>query len=168
MKTSIQWRNPYDADENAYFDEITQIDFTGDPGMTMQAPAEEQDINIIMKRFGVKDGSRLPYWQDANAMYGDFSNIPHDPVEVAETIRLGNNAFAALPADIRRNFESGGHLYNWLQDPKNKDKATDLGLLARPIPKTPAAPAAPLVSTSTSSDKEPLVPTPQPSTGEPK
>jgi len=166
----MKWRNPYDTDENEYYDKLTQIDCTGDPGMTLQAPTEEQDINVIMKRFGIKDGSVLPRWQDPQALYGDFTEIPTDPVEAAEYIRRGEVAFATLPATIRTRFDSGARLFNWLTDPKNEDEAVTLGILERK--KTPPVP--PLVwdnwkkfmgeqssvSSSTSSDKEPLVPTP--------
>lgn len=166
--TSTIWRNPYNVEENQYFDELTKIDCTNDPGVTLQAPAEEQDINVIMKRFGVKDGSKLPYWTDPTAVFGDFSYMPEDPVEAAEMLRQGEVAFMTLPADVRRQFDSGAHLYNWLQDEKNAEEAVRLGLLKK---KTPPAPPKPtevvVVSSSTSSDKGPLVPnTPEPSKGD--
>lgn len=152
----MKWRNPYDQVENLYYDEITAIDFTDDPGLTLQAPAEEQDINVIMKRFGVKDGSRLPYWTDPGAIFGDFSEMPTDPVEAAEYLRQGQIGFAALPAEIRTRFEDGPQLYNWLQDGANTQEAIRLGLLAQPEPDATA------VSSSTSSDKGPLVTPPNP------
>lgn len=134
------------------------IDFSDDEGLTMQAPAEEQDINVIMRRFGIKDGSQLPRWTDPQAIYGDFSNMPNDPVEAAEIIRRGEVSFNTLPADVRNRFGSGAKLYNWLQDEKNTDEAIRLGLMAEK-PRS--------VSSSTSSDKESLVPsTPNPQEGE--
>lgn len=150
-KLKTKWRNPYDEKENLDYDEYTKVDFSNDPGLTMQAPAEEQDINVIMKRFGVTDGSRLPRWEDPNMIYGDFSEVPTDPVEAQEMLRQGDVAFMTLPADIRARFESGAKLYNWLTNEKNREEAITLGLLAKPTPKE-------TVSTSTSSDKEPLVP----------
>lgn len=155
--STIKWRNPYDEKENREYDLLSAIDCTGDPGMTLQAPTEEQDINVIMARFGVKDGSVLPRWQDEKALYGDFSEMPDNPVEAAELLRRGEVAFATLPANIRTKFESGARMFNWMQDPANREEAFTLGILERPKTPTPAAP----VSSSTSSDKEPLVPTPQ-------
>lgn len=167
----MKWRNPYDEDENEYIALLTNIDCTGDPGMTMQAPAEEQDINVIMKRFGIKDGSRVPYWTDPNAIYGDFSEMPLDPVEAAEILRRGEVEFMTLPANIRKNFDSGAELYNWMQDPKNTKEAVTLGLLEQrqPDPASLDTIAAalnkmtpgqgPVVSSSTSSDKGTLVQT---------
>lgn len=160
----LKWRNPYDEEENHQYGLLTSIDMHGDPGMTLQAPAEEQDINVIMKRFGITDGSALPRWHDPLALYGDFTNIPTDPVETAELLRQGEIEFAKLPAEVRRQFDSGAHLFNWIQDPNNQDEAIKLGLMT----KTPPAAASlddvqaslqQLVSSSTSSDKEPLVPT---------
>lgn len=131
--TAIKWRNPYDEDENRFYDDLTTIETPG-PSMTLQAPAEEQDINILMKRMGVKDGSRLPRWEDPSAIYGDFTELPSDPVEAAEFLRLGNNEFMMLPAEVRRNFDSAAHLYNWLQDSNNRDRAIEMGLLDKPQP----------------------------------
>lgn len=134
-----KWRDPYDEEENLEYDILTSKDTSdGGPSMTLQAPAEEQDINVIMKRFGVKDGSKLPRWEDAQQMYGDFSQIPTDPVEAAEYLRQGQLQFAMLPAEIRRKFDSPEHMFNWLTQTSNHTEAIELGLLERrqepPIP----------------------------------
>lgn len=146
-----RWINPYDRATYEDICKSSAIDMNGDPGVTLQAPAEEQDINIIMQRFGIKDGSRIPRWQDPNAMFGDFSEMPTDPVEATEYLRQGHVAFMSLPATMRARFESGPNLYNWLNDDKNLEEAQRMGLLE--VKKTPS------VSSSTSSDKQPdLVP----------
>lgn len=164
--TKLKWRNPYDEDENALWDKNTEIIIT-DPGMTLQAPADEQDINIIMKRFGVTDGSRLPYWTDPKAIFGDFSEIPADPVEAAEVLRTANLEYMKLPAEIRRRFDSAEHMATWLQEPTNVDDAIKLGLLEiQPPPRaTLDTLQSAVVSMNTSRDKEPLVNTPKPSEG---
>lgn len=138
----MKWRNAYDEEENKYYDNLVVIDCKkeGDEGMTLQAPTEEQDINVIMKRFGVKDGSILPRWHDPNAMYGDFTGLPADPVEAAEYLRQGEVAFASLPADIRVRFQTGAKLYNWLQDDNNLPEAIKLGILEQLPEKAPQAP----------------------------
>lgn len=155
----VTWNDGNNAELDQENRDATDVDFTGDPGLTLQAPAEEADLNVIIKRFGVTDGSRLPRWQDPNAMYGDFSEFPTDPVELAEIIRQGDVAFAALPAELRARFGTGGQMYNWLKDPKNHDEAVTIGLLQRP-PLKPmqledlAEVIKTSVSPSTSSDKE--------------
>jgi len=124
------------------------------------APTEDVDINVIMKRFGVKDGSIIPRWANAKAIYGDFSNIPDNAVEVAEILRVGELSFKTLPADIRNRFQSGAKLYEWLGDPTHAEEAVQLGLLKKrpPAPMTPEDMTSrlekALVSINTSSDKE--------------
>lgn len=158
--------DPYDPDNNRAETNKSALDCeaAGDQGMTLQAPAEEHDINVIMKRFGVKDGSQLPYWPDPNAIYGDFSTMPDSPVEAAEILRQGELEFKLLPAEVRNRFESGAQLYHWLADPNHHEEAQQLGLLSKKAPEkallvrqeTPEQ--AQPVSSSTSSVKEKLVP----------
>lgn len=131
-------------------------DFTNDPGLTVQHPKEDTDINILMERMGVKDGSKLPYFTNPMAIYGDFSQLPTDPTEVAQILHDGELAFMKLPAKLRQRFENTEALFAFMNDNENYDEAVRIGLLEKP--KTPAPRP---VSTSTSSDKEPLVPNPQ-------
>lgn len=158
-----KWRNPYDEATERPIINREAIDFTGDPGMTLQAPQEDTDLNVIMARFGLKDGSRIPRWQSPEAIYADFTDIPDNPVELAEALRQGELAFAQLPAQIRRQFDSGAQLYQWLHDPTNVPEAIKLGLLENTSPQVTLADVNTtlkgMVSTSTSSDKEKLVPT---------
>jgi len=150
---NITWRLQWDYDADAIEREATNIDFTGDPGKTIQEPAEDADINVLMQRFGVKDGSILPYWYAPANMYGDYSNMPDDPVLIANILRDGEIAFMMLPAKIRQRFGSGPELYNWLSDVKNNEEAVELGLLSRETPQK--------VSINTSIDKAELVPEPK-------
>lgn len=124
------FRNPYDQESE---DKICNIgiDYSNDPGMTLQAPAEEQDLNVIMKRFGVTDGSKLPRWHDPQAIYGDFSEMPTDPAQAAEYLRQGEIAFATLPADLRVRFQTGADLYNWMEKEENYEEAVKIGILRR-------------------------------------
>lgn len=141
-----------EADQEKY-GELTALDFSNDPGRTLKEPAQDADINVLMARMGVKDGSQLPHFTSPRALYGDFSGLSDDPVEFAQAIHDGNIAFMKLPAKIRQRFENAEELFQWMSDNDNYDEAVRLGLLERP--KTPAPGP---VSSSTSSDKEPLVP----------
>lgn len=142
------------------------IDFTGDPGKTLQEPKEDADINILMKRFGVKDGSALPYFTSPKAMYGvDFSEFPTDPQAIADMMHEGQLAFMRLPADLRQRYQTPEALFKFMEQPDNYEEAVKLGLLER-RQKAQESPLDrlvnkldTLVSSSTSSDKEPLVPT---------
>lgn len=141
-----------------------------DPSMTLQEPADDADINVILKRMGVRDGSRLPYFPDANAIYGDISEMPTDPVVIAEIMRQAQLNFMLIPGDVRQKFANTEELYLYLRDPKNHKEAIELGLLQAPDPGPDfevAKPADTKVSSSTSSDKEPTGATSN-SNGEPK
>lgn len=127
MKT-IQWRHQWDADADEDADANTLIDFTGDPGMTIQGPTEEADINVIIKRFGIQDGSQLPYWNNAQGIYGDISEFPQDPTEIANIMRDADLRFKLLPADVRQRFPSPEALFDFIADPENKAEARKLGL----------------------------------------
>lgn len=169
----MNFRKRYDEEQNAFHGELTAIDFSTDPGKTIQEPAEDTDINILMHRMGVKDGSQLPYFQNPRAIYGDLSEMPDDPVELANIMHDGKIAFMRIPANIRQRYASPEELFQFMNDDNNYDEAVKLGLLA----KRPEAPKDKfdqlidkmdtLVSSSTSRDKEPLV-QPAPSAKEKK
>lgn len=142
-------RDPFDDVENAMYGEATTIDFSGDPGKTRQEPTEDADINVLMKRMGVKDGSQLPQFSSPMAMYGDFSYIPEDPQEAADMLYQGQLAFMRLPGAVRQRFGTPEELFKFMSNDKNYDQAVEMGLLA---PKTPET--TPPVSSSTSSVKE--------------
>lgn len=149
---TLKWRNQWDEKADAVERATTEIDFTGDPGKTIQEPTEDADINVLVKRFGIVDGSQLPRWADPKALYGDVSEFPQDPTEVANIMRDAEVRFLTLPADIRERFNNPGRLYKWLEDSKNDDEAVRIGLLKPILPD--GAPGATAVSPSTSSVKE--------------
>lgn len=124
-------RKPYDEAENIRIDRLTAIDFTNDPGRTIQEPTEDADINVLMKRMGVKDGSILPYFHDPRALYGDFSEMPSDPTEAAEMLREGQIAFMKLPGAVRQRFNNPEELFQFMNDDSNYEEAVKLGLLAK-------------------------------------
>jgi hypothetical protein len=121
-----------------------------------------------MKRMGVKDGSALPYFPDARAMYGDFSVWPDDPTELAEIMREGELAFMRLPAELRQRYGTPDQLHRFMNQEANYEEAVKLGLLEkRKEPeKTPLDRLVDkmdtFVSSSTSSVKENIVQTPKP------
>ena len=169
----MKFRTRYNEEENTYFAATTAIDFTGDPGKTLQEPAEDADINILMKRMGVKDGSQLPYFPDARAIYGDFSEMPTDPVEIADMMHEANLAFLRIPAAVRQRYRSPEELFQFMNNPENYDEAVKLGLLEKKEQVKPDKMDVlidkidTMVSSSTSRDKESLV-QPAPSAKEKK
>lgn len=159
----MKFRIRFDDAQDKKYGRLTAIDFTADPGRTIQEPKEDADINILMKRMGVKDGSALPHFSNPKAMYGDFSEMPSDPVEIAAMMRAGELAYLRLPAELRQRYQTPEQLFNFMNNNENYDEAVKLGLLEkREEPRKGPLEALgdkidTLVSSSTSSDKEPLV-----------
>ena len=153
-------RPRHDASDKEYYGALTALDFTGIRSLTLQAPKADTDINILMARMGYKDGSVLPHFHDPKALYGDFSEWPTDPVQLADMMYQGELAFRRLPAELRKRYETPEQLFNFMNDPKNYDEAVKLGLLAqKPKPEPDKFDKLlekmdTLVSSSTSSDKE--------------
>lgn len=164
----LKFRKRWDFVAHEQVGQEAAIDFSDDPGLTLQEPAEDADINVLMKRMGVTDGSQLPYFPNPRALYGDFSEMPDDPVEMAELMRQGELAFMRIPAEVRQRYRNPQELFEWMENDDNYEEAVKLGLLEKK--EAPAkSEIAELndtlkafgskVSSSTSSDKEPLVPT---------
>jgi len=110
-----------------------QVDDKGNPlpsvrSRTKQAFAEQVNINTIMKK--VARTGLAP--QKSGAFYGDFSN--GDDYQTCLTkINQANDAFALIPADIRKKFDNDpASLLSFLADPANREEAYKLGLLTAP------------------------------------
>lgn len=104
------------------------LDFPDD-GKTKQEFAPECDINTIMARYA-KTGTVPTY--GGTMFYGDFVDLPSFQ-EAHEIIRVANEAFAALPATVRREFDNDpGEFVRFAEDPANLGKLREWGL-ARPL-----------------------------------
>lgn len=89
----------YDA---AFVSDMTGVD-TGRESLVQQHFQDEVDINTIVRRFGVS--GQLPLGPNGPAVYGDFSGIT-DYDSALDTISRANDAFMALPADVRLRFKN--------------------------------------------------------------
>lgn len=101
--------------------------------------APDTDINELMKRMSVSDGSVLPtqLGQIDMAYYGDFTEDPEDLRTVLDTHRNAQDMFRKLPATIRSRFGNDPlNMLTWVQNKENADEAVKLGLLTRK-PQTP-------------------------------
>lgn len=112
-------------------DRVT-IDCSAD-GLTRQEFADECDINVLMRRYettGLMPG-------DASLMnYGDFTELP-DFMTAMNTVARANEAFAALPATVRRRFGNDpGEFVEFVSNPDNIGEVRKLGLAADvpPVP----------------------------------
>lgn len=118
-------RNPYNYDTNAAGDE-SGID-TGTEGGAKQSFAEECDINVIVKRFGIgydmPEGLRMPQAGDFTGV-NDFHSAMNAIVQARET-------FDALPATLRAKFDNDpGQFVDFATDQKNLPEMDKLGLLS--------------------------------------
>lgn len=138
--TRNDWRHQYDEDRDAYEQALTDITPVG-PTLTQAHFAKDADINDIMKRFGVKDGSIPPMAIDPR-YFGDFTDAP-DFRQALDNIRDAQQRFALLPADVRARFNNDPvQLFQFVENPLNEDESVRLGLLQK-IPEPVVPPDAP-------------------------
>lgn len=99
------------------------------PSLTKQEYKQETDINFIINRF--KQTGELPP-VTRPPLYADVSNIP-DFHAMHEKVRLAQESFNALPADLRAKFHNDPHeMLEWAKDPKNYENAVNTGILQKP------------------------------------
>lgn len=137
----FQWRHQYDDARDAIEREATDITCL-DESLTLQSPAGDADINILMKRMGVPDGAVLPATlgiTDPSA-YGDFTDMP-DLRSALDRIHNAEDLFQQLPAAIKNRFDNDPwRLHAWVNNPDNLDEAVKIGLLQRAEPITTQPP----------------------------
>lgn len=93
--------------------------------MTQQDDANETDINVIVGRF-VKSG-QLPQLNMA-PLTGDFTNAL-DFRQAQEALKEANDAFAAIPANIRNRFNNDpAEFIEFANNPDNLAELRKLGL----------------------------------------
>lgn len=131
--------------------DATGLDCSQDEDMTKQEFKAEVDINTIVRRYNLTgelpQGVRMPE-------YGDFSGIS-DYREAVTVVRQANEAFAAMPAEIRERF---GHdpaaFVEFCEQPENLEEARRMGLVPaaelRELEERESLPAAAPASGSTS------------------
>lgn len=127
-----------------------EADFSKSPSLTVQAPAEETDINKIMKR--VMKGQSVIV-NNGQPFYGDVSDLG-GLQEAFMKVQEAEDLFMQYPADVRERFENDPiQLVEFLENPNNRAEAEKLGLVNKaPVPepaKTPPTPPAPAAGAGT-------------------
>lgn len=93
---------------------------------------DECDVNVIMKKY--RATGLLP-GDPARMKYGEFSDVP-DFMTAMNVVARANEAFAALPAHIRKRFGNDpAEFCNYVANPENIDEVRRLGLAE--VPKAP-------------------------------
>lgn len=115
----IPFRTAYDRSYR------TPQDFSGN-SMTKQSFKNECDINGIMAKFE-KTGI-IEHARNYQGDYTDCINIS-DYHTAHNQILAAQDAFASLPASIRKKFENDPYAFiSFAQDPANHQEMVDLGL----------------------------------------
>lgn len=134
-KNRFKFRTQYNEIEDAEERENTTQYPIGE-SLTQQHFAADADLNTIVERFGITDGSMPVAHLDPQA-FGDFSDVP-DLKEALDIVRRAQTNFAALPAKLRERFHNDpAALWNFVQNPDNDDESVRLGLVRRADPPTP-------------------------------
>jgi phage internal scaffolding protein len=122
----MTFRTPYTDRERKGFETVGE-------SLTQQHFKDETMIeNVIRKhdRLGI-----VEHVQRGVAQYGDFSEI-NEYRESMDIINAANASFAALPSEIRRQFDNdAGEFFEFVTDPKNKDAMVKMGLAEAPVVK---------------------------------
>lgn len=118
-----------------------EVKFIG-KGRTKQSYKDECDINNIMARF-VRTGV-LEFTNKNQARYGDCTGLEYQ--EAVLKVAAAKSLFAELPSELRARFENEpGRLLEFIQNPRNREEARELGLLKpeEPTSEAQATPPAP-------------------------
>lgn len=145
----MKFRSAYD---NEFGYDVTGIDFmmldpdTGkmvrDEGKTRQDMADDADINVIVKRFGLT--GQLPVVRPKIPLEADFRDAgDFDLGSALRFVRQADAAFMAYPAEIRAKFDNDPSLFvAFVENPRNKEECIRLGIL----PTEPPPPVEKIVS----------------------
>lgn len=108
-----------------------QTPIGSEPSMTKQEFKDETDINQIMQRY--QRTGAIDHFAKWSPSYGEFTAC--DLQEAQNLVITARQMFADLPSSIRNLVETPEGFLNLVQDPANKAKLIELGL----VPAEPAA-----------------------------
>ncbi len=108
-----------------------------DDGRTEQNHIDDTNINIIMAR--AQRGITPTYIKDSPGAYGDASGLTF--LEAQTVVADAKTMFEELPSKIRNRFDNKPEDFlDFIQDPKNKPEAIELGLIKKTPPKVEPEP----------------------------
>lgn len=126
----FKWRHQYDDKADAVERDRTAIECK-DPSLTQQQFAEDADLNVLARRFGIRDADP-PVPAPDPSYYGDVSEAP-DLRTVLENVKAAQERFMALPAQLRARFHNDpAVLHDFVSREENRAEAVALGLLEEP------------------------------------
>lgn len=106
-----------------------------EPSLTVQDQAEEADINVIMRRFGV---TGVASQVSVPPSYGDFETV-HDFRSALHLIQAAQESFMELPASMRNRFNGDpAEFLDWIEDPKRtRAELEEIGLVTKVVEQGP-------------------------------
>lgn len=130
------FRTPYNYDTNEASNE-TALECK-DESRTLQSHAEDADINVIVKRFGLT--GEMPQGLKA-PMFGDFSEVT-DYRTAIHAIQEADRSFMAMPAEHRERWQNSPQKFmEWIDNAGNRAEAEKMGLvIPRPAPEAAKPP----------------------------
>lgn len=143
MVSRFKFRHQYDLESELAAERETAIEFN-DPSLTQQQYTDEVNLNTMVARFGIKDGSIPPGAFDPK-LFGPIVDMGegHNLKDALDAAREAQAMFMQLPATIRNRFNNdAGSMMDFVFDPRNAEEAVRLGLLRKD---TPVANDAPVV-----------------------
>lgn len=97
-------------------------DYSSD-GRTKQAFRDETDINSILAKFQVS--GIISHMAKYEAQYGDYAEF--DFLDTQNFINTGLDMFAALPSEVRREFDQDpDKFFQFVNDPANNQRVNEL------------------------------------------
>lgn len=130
-------RNPYNYDTALAGDEASVKDFG--PSLTIQSQAEDADINVVMKRFGIT--GKMP--DDVRPVfYGDFDQVV-DYRSAHDALIAADRNFNQLPAEVRSRFGNDPQQFlEFCSNEANWSEMKKMGLAVNGPPQAPLSPPA--------------------------
>lgn len=137
------YRDQNDLEADRLADLISRTEPREDPKDAVSGASQEMkddvNLNVIIKRMGITDGSIPPMATDPS-YYGNFMDAP-DFRTILDIGREAQEKFNQLPAAIRARFNYDPvALWEFVSDARNTEEAINLGLLTRkPAERQPEA-----------------------------
>lgn len=137
------WGN-YDPDVASHEAAVAATPNGPGESLTVQSMADDADINILMKRYGITghfpENPRVP-------VYGDFEGIS-DYQSALEAVKRADEMFMEYPAELRARFNNNPQAFlDFCGNPANIEDMRKLGLMkdVAPVVTAPVPPVAPAV-----------------------
>lgn len=94
-----------------------------DDGRTKQSFKAETDINTILGKY-MKTGV-ISHMNKFQPLYGEFADV--NLAEAMDQVQKGYDIFAALPAEVRREFDQNpDSFFSFVNDPENSGRLEEL------------------------------------------